>query len=114
MLSSSLTPGNRPPLRLTGAAAAGEVFKREIGIDDRPCSVVAPGLRGRGSALGFARGTAVSDIRRLSCAIALAASLLWPLAATAQDKIRLGVLPFSESLAAIIADKQGFFKDEGL
>lgn len=34
--------------------------------------------------------------------------------ASAQDKIKLGVLPFSESLAAIIADKKGFFKEEGL
>jgi NitT/TauT family transport system substrate-binding protein len=32
----------------------------------------------------------------------------------AQDKVRLGVLPFSESLGAVIADKQGFFKAEGL
>jgi NitT/TauT family transport system substrate-binding protein len=40
--------------------------------------------------------------------------LLSPLAAAAQEKIRLGLLPFSESLAAVIADKQGFFKEEGL
>src|SRR5262249_22456755 len=61
------------------------------------------------------REGAVTDIRRSSCAIALAAGvLLSPLAATAQEKIRLGVLPFSESLAAIIAEKQGFFKEEGL
>ena len=61
------------------------------------------------------REGAVTDIRRSSCAIALAAGvLLSPLAATAQEKIRLGVLPFSESLAAIIADMQGFFKEEGL
>jgi NitT/TauT family transport system substrate-binding protein len=54
-------------------------------------------------------------MRRLSCIFALAASvLLSPPTASAQEKIRLGVLPFSESLAAIIADKQGFFKDEGL
>src|SRR5262245_5965417 len=57
----------------------------------------------------------VTEIRRLYCAIALAAGVLWsPLAAAAQEKIRLGVLPFSESLAAIVADKQGFFKEEGL
>ena len=35
-------------------------------------------------------------------------------AARAQDKIRLGILPFSESLGAVIADKEGFFKAEGL
>jgi NitT/TauT family transport system substrate-binding protein len=43
-----------------------------------------------------------------------AGALLAPLVAAAQEKIRLGVLPFSESLAAIIADKQGFFTEEGL
>jgi NitT/TauT family transport system substrate-binding protein len=57
----------------------------------------------------------VTDIRRLSYAIALAAGVLFsPPGAAAQEKIRLGVLPFSESLAAIVADKQGFFKEEGL
>jgi NitT/TauT family transport system substrate-binding protein len=40
--------------------------------------------------------------------------LLSPLPATAQEKIKLGLLPFSESLAAVIADKQGFFKAEGI
>jgi NitT/TauT family transport system substrate-binding protein len=58
---------------------------------------------------------AVTDIRRLSCAIGLAVGvLLSPFAAIAQEKIKLGLLPFSESLAAVIADKQGFFKEEGL
>ena len=57
----------------------------------------------------------MTDIRRLSCATALALGvLLSPFAASAQEKIKLGLLPFSESLAAVIADKQGFFKDEGL
>jgi len=57
----------------------------------------------------------VTNIRRLSCIIALiAGALLSPFAASAQEKVRLGVLPFSESLAAIIADKQGFFKEEGI
>jgi NitT/TauT family transport system substrate-binding protein len=32
----------------------------------------------------------------------------------AQEKIRLGLLPFSESLGAVIAERQGFFKAEGL
>jgi NitT/TauT family transport system substrate-binding protein len=32
----------------------------------------------------------------------------------AQEKIRLGVLPFSESLGAVVADRQGYFKAEGL
>ena len=34
--------------------------------------------------------------------------------AHAQQKIRLGLLPFSESLGAVVADQQGFFKAEGL
>jgi NitT/TauT family transport system substrate-binding protein len=47
---------------------------------------------------------------------AFAAAALLGLAglAQAQEKIRLGILPFSESLPAIIADKQGYFKSEGL
>jgi len=40
--------------------------------------------------------------------------LLPPFTAVAQDKIKLGLLPFSESLAAVIADKQGYFKEEGI
>jgi NitT/TauT family transport system substrate-binding protein len=46
--------------------------------------------------------------------IIFAATWLAPGIASAQEKVRLGVLPFSESLAAIIADKKGFFKEEGL
>lgn len=46
--------------------------------------------------------------------LAVAAALVSSLPVSAQEKIRIGVLPFSESLAAIIADKQGFFKEEGL
>jgi ABC-type nitrate/sulfonate/bicarbonate transport system substrate-binding protein len=34
--------------------------------------------------------------------------------AAAQQKVRLAILPFSESLAAIAADKEGYFKAEGL
>jgi NitT/TauT family transport system substrate-binding protein len=58
----------------------------------------------------------VIDIRRLSFAGALAAGvLLSPVAAVAQQTtLKLGLLPFSESLAAVIADKQGYFKDAGL
>ena len=54
-------------------------------------------------------------IRRIVCSlvILLGAIATAPLA-TAQTKMRLGLLPFSESLAAVIADKQGFFKEEGL
>jgi NitT/TauT family transport system substrate-binding protein len=49
----------------------------------------------------------------LACVGAVIGVLL-PNAASAQEKIRLGLLPFSESLAAVIADKQGFFKEEGI
>ncbi len=60
----------------------------------------------------------MTGMRRLSCVLALlaavAAVLMAPFAASAQEKIKLGVLPFSESLAAIIADKQGFFKEAGI
>jgi len=57
--------------------------------------------------------------RRSVIAVVAAVAGLWlagPLARTAlaQEKIRLIVLPFSESLGAIVADKQGFFKAEGL
>lgn len=54
-------------------------------------------------------------LSKLFCAAAVAvvaSSALQP--AAAQEKIRLGVLPFSESLAAVVADKQGYFKEEGL
>jgi NitT/TauT family transport system substrate-binding protein len=57
----------------------------------------------------------MTDLRKLVCSVALAASvLLSPFAATAQEKVRVGLLPFSESLAAVIADKEGFFKQEGI
>jgi NitT/TauT family transport system substrate-binding protein len=57
----------------------------------------------------------VTDIRRLCCFVAVLASVLTsPLAASAQEKIRVGLLPFSESLAAVIAEKEGYFKQEGL
>jgi NitT/TauT family transport system substrate-binding protein len=58
---------------------------------------------------------AVIDIRAWSLAAALAAgALLSPFTAAGQQTIKLGLLPFSESLAAVIADKQGYFKEAGL
>ena len=51
---------------------------------------------------------------RLRLTIALLAWLVVLPQAMAQDKIRLGLLPFSESLPAVIADKQGYFKAQGL
>jgi NitT/TauT family transport system substrate-binding protein len=57
----------------------------------------------------------VIDARGWSFALALAAgALLSPFTAVAQETIKLGLLPFSESLAAVIADKQGYFKDAGI
>jgi NitT/TauT family transport system substrate-binding protein len=57
----------------------------------------------------------VTEIRRWSFAVALAAGvLLLPFTAVGQERIKLGLLPFSESLAAVIADKQGYFKAEGI
>ena len=55
------------------------------------------------------------DIRGWFFAVALAAGvLLSPFEVVSQERIKLGLLPFSESLAAVIADKQGYFKEEGL
>jgi NitT/TauT family transport system substrate-binding protein len=54
-------------------------------------------------------------IRRIVCVLPVLLGILAiPSAASAQDKIRLGLLPFSESLGAVIAERQGFFKAEGL
>ncbi|MBX9843383.1 MAG: ABC transporter substrate-binding protein [Xanthobacteraceae bacterium] len=55
------------------------------------------------------------DIRGWSIALTLAAGVLVsPFAAVGQERIKVGLLPFSESLAAVIADKQGYFKEEAL
>ena len=52
--------------------------------------------------------------RVASALVIVLAVLAMPVAAPAQDKIRLGLIPISEALGAVIADKQGFFKGEGL
>src|SRR5215472_13740960 len=58
---------------------------------------------------------ALIHIRQWSLAVAVAAGvLLTPFTAVAQQTIRLGLLPFSESLAAVIADRQGYLKDAGI
>src|SRR6476620_5273420 len=49
-----------------------------------------------------------------SALIVLSALLATSSAAPAQEKIRLGLIPIFEALGAVIADKQGFFKAEGL
>src|SRR5688500_19162154 len=53
-------------------------------------------------------------LHRLRLAGAVMACLIAVSHAAAQDKIRLGLPPFSESLPAVIADKQGYFKAQGL
>ncbi len=52
--------------------------------------------------------------RAISAFFVLCTALAIPVAATAQTKLRVGLLPFSESLAAVIADREGYFKAEGL
>jgi NitT/TauT family transport system substrate-binding protein len=47
-------------------------------------------------------------------ALLAAAILGFVCQAGAQTKLRLGILPFSESLGAVLAAKQGYFKDEGI
>jgi NitT/TauT family transport system substrate-binding protein len=56
----------------------------------------------------------VIEVRGLFRVALLAGVLLSPVTATAQQTIKVGLLPFSESLGAVIADKQGYFKDAGL
>jgi NitT/TauT family transport system substrate-binding protein len=47
-------------------------------------------------------------MRRVSSALVIALAVLaTPVAAPAQEKIRLGLIPISEALGAVIADKQG-------
>src|SRR3954454_7802026 len=59
--------------------------------------------------------SAVAVVRRIVCSLLILLGILAaPPAGTAQEKIRLGLLPFSESLGAVIAERQGFFKSEGL
>jgi NitT/TauT family transport system substrate-binding protein len=54
-------------------------------------------------------------VRRLVCTLlVLLGTLSVPVGATAQTKLRVGLLPFSEALAAVIADKEGFFRAAGL
>ncbi len=50
----------------------------------------------------------------LSATLVVLGMLAIPVTATAQIKLKVGLLPFSEALAAVIADKEGFFKAEGL
>lgn len=56
----------------------------------------------------------MTRFRRLSAGLLAMLVLGLAPAAQAQDKLRLSILPFSESLGAVLADKQGFFKAEGL
>jgi NitT/TauT family transport system substrate-binding protein len=62
-------------------------------------------LKGLGMATGY--GT----LRAITMAFGV---LLFSCSAHAQQKLRIGVLPISESLPVVVADKQGFFQAEGL
>ncbi len=52
--------------------------------------------------------------RSMLAALAAVAVLGLAGQARAQEKITLGILPFSESLGAVLADKLGYFKAEGI
>jgi NitT/TauT family transport system substrate-binding protein len=54
-----------------------------------------------------------SILKLAALLMAIAAVCIAP-AAQAQDKLRVGILPFSESLGAVMADKLGYFKAEGI
>jgi NitT/TauT family transport system substrate-binding protein len=61
------------------------------------------------------RGAANMKYKAIIFAALLAAVMLGSIDRTrAEDKIRLGILPFSESLGAVLADKEGFFKADGI
>src|SRR6478609_4649869 len=60
-------------------------------------------------------GTVMLIIQRVSSALVAVLALLAASNPTlAQEKIRLGLIPISEALGAVIADREGFFKAEGL
>jgi NitT/TauT family transport system substrate-binding protein len=56
----------------------------------------------------------MAAVRRTFCALLVCGALAIPVTATAQVKLRVGLLPFSEALGAVIADKEGYFKAEGI
>jgi NitT/TauT family transport system substrate-binding protein len=52
--------------------------------------------------------------RRILLSLLATLALLGTTGASAQDKIRLGILPFSESLGTVMAERLGYFKAEGI
>jgi NitT/TauT family transport system substrate-binding protein len=52
--------------------------------------------------------------RRILLSLLATLALLGTTSASAQDKIRLGILPFSESLGTVMAERLGYFKAEGI
>jgi NitT/TauT family transport system substrate-binding protein len=56
----------------------------------------------------------MKSILKLAALLMAAAAVCIAPAAQAQDKLRVGILPFSESLGAVMADKLGYFKAEGI
>ena len=55
---------------------------------------------------------AISTLRRLIAALAMAASLVAP--AAAQDKVKVGVFPVSSTLPYFVALERGFFKEQNI
>ena len=55
---------------------------------------------------------AISTLRRLIAALAMAASLAAP--AAAQDKVKVGVFPVSSTLPYFVAVERGFFKEQNI
>jgi len=56
----------------------------------------------------------MKSILKMAALLMAAAAVCIAPAAQAQDKLRVGILPFSESLGAVMADKLGYFKAEGI
>ena len=56
----------------------------------------------------------MAAVRRTFCALLALRSTCDPGYSDGADKLRVGLLPFSEALGAVIADKEGYFKAEGI
>jgi NitT/TauT family transport system substrate-binding protein len=63
---------------------------------------------------GFNVKKGASVLRQTIALFAALALLVSARPAVGADKIRLGILPFSEALGAVLADKEGFFAEEGI
>jgi NitT/TauT family transport system substrate-binding protein len=86
-------------LHLTGPAAANKLNR----------SVEAKGIAMAALLRNLVVSLAVCGLAALPVATSASAQ-----ATSAPTKLRVGLLPFSEALGAVIADKEGFFKAEGI